>query len=70
MVEPANETTSFVKALKKKIARRLMKDAGLLSSDEEDMPLVKMIKAEWCKTTPMMNTMNMLMGSRKPKILW
>ena len=45
MVEPANETTSFVKASKKKLARRLMKDAGLSSSDEEGMPLAKMIKA-------------------------
>jgi len=44
MVEPANETTSFVKASKKKLARRLMKDAGLLSSDEENMPFAKMIK--------------------------
>jgi len=44
MVEPANETTSFVQASKKKLARRLMKDAGLSSSDEEDIPLAKMIK--------------------------
>jgi len=45
MVEPVNETTSFVKDSKKKIARRLMKDAGLSSSDGEDMPLAKIIKA-------------------------
>jgi len=42
MVEPANH---FIRqGFKEKIARRLMKNAGLSSSDEEDMPLVKMIK--------------------------